>query len=236
MRIRKLLALGILAGALVGVLGAPAFAEDPGTKNGRELVDCVEKALSTNKASITKKDFTPFENALDNCRKAKSLFTPNFAEMLWGTVAFAVVAVILMKMGFPAIRKTIQARQDRIRNDLESAENSRLEAQRELEQYRAQIAGAHDEANRIVEEARQAGEQVRRDAVTRAEAEAADVRQRAQEDARLATARAMQDLRAEVAEVSIGLAEKIVGANLDAAAQQSLIESYITSVGNGSRG
>jgi F0F1-type ATP synthase membrane subunit b/b' len=45
----------------------------------------------------------------------------------------------------------------------------------------------------------------------------------------------MADLRAQVADLSIGLAEKVVERNLDRDTQRALIDSYIDSVGSGSR-
>jgi F-type H+-transporting ATPase subunit b len=166
---------------------------------------------------------------------AKNPIIPDAKEIIWTVIAFAFVLVILAKFAFPAMRKGLQARVDRIRADLERAEQAKNEAESALEEYRRQLADARAEANRIIEEGRQAAEQVRRDLIARAEADADELRQRAQEDARLASQRAMTDLRAEVADLSVDLAEKIVEHNLDRDTQLALIENYINSVGNGAR-
>jgi F-type H+-transporting ATPase subunit b len=228
---RKLLVVATVAAASLFVLAPAAGAASPDEEHGEHLVECVENALADHQDEIEDHDFDGFETALEDCSKAKSLFSPNLPELIWGGLAFLIVAIILVKYGFPTIRKTIEARQEKITNDLDEADRLKTEAAAELEQYRSQIAGARDEANRIVEEARTAADEVRRDVVARAEADAADIRQRANEDARLAAERAMQDLRSQVADISIGLAEKIVERNLDAETQQALIESYISSVG-----
>jgi F-type H+-transporting ATPase subunit b len=235
MRIRKLLAAVLLAGALVVAVAAPASAQDPGKKSGKELVDCVEKALTDNKSSIAKKDYTSFQNDLDNCRKASSLLTPQGSEIIWGALAFAIVAFALMKFGFPAIKKTLQAREDRIRDDLEHASTAKDEAEAELSQYRSQLANARSEATQIVEDARVTAETVRRDLIAKAEGDAAEIRNRAQDDIRLAQERALADLRGQVADLSIELAEKVVERNLDRDTQVALIENYINTVGNGRR-
>jgi F-type H+-transporting ATPase subunit b len=164
---------------------------------------------------------------------AKNPILPDAKEIIWTVIAFAIVFVILAKYAFPAMKKGIQAREDKIRGDLERAEQARTEAEATLEQYQRQLADARSEATRIVEDARQAAEEVRRDLIARAEAEAADVRSRAQDDARLASDRAFTELRTEVATLSVELAEKIVERNLDPDAQMGLIDSYISSVGTG---
>ncbi len=183
---RKLLAGTLLVVGLIVGAASPAMAADPDKKSGKELVECVEKALSDHKSEIDKKSYTGFTNALNDCNKAPSLFTPAPAEMIWGALAFLIVAIALLKFAFPALRKTMAARADKIRGDLEGAEAARSEAEADRAQHAAQLADARAEANRILEEARQATEQVRAELLARAEADAAEIRQRAHEDARLA--------------------------------------------------
>jgi F-type H+-transporting ATPase subunit b len=234
MRVRELVAATVLAAGLGGVLAiglaSPAFA-DPGTTEGKDLVKCVNKALSDNAAQIKKSQFTDFKTALDDCRKAKSLLTPPLSEIIWGGVAFAIVVVALIKFAFPPLKNALKARADKIRSDLEGAEKAREEAEAERTRYQAQLNEARGEATRIVEEARQAAERVRADVVGRAETEAQEVRARADDDIRLARERAVTDLQHQMANLSIELAEKIVERNLDRDTQMALVENYISSVG-----
>jgi F-type H+-transporting ATPase subunit b len=164
---------------------------------------------------------------------AKNPILPDTKEIIWTVIAFVIAFAILAKFAFPAVKKGLQAREDKIRGDLERAEQARTEAEATLERYQKQVAEARGEATRIIEEARQAAEGVRRDLIARAEADAAEVRQRAQEDSQLASSRAMSELRTHVASLSVDLAEKIVERNLDRDTQMDLIENYINSVGNG---
>jgi F-type H+-transporting ATPase subunit b len=164
---------------------------------------------------------------------AKNPILPETNEIIWTVIAFVIAFFILTKFAFPAVKKGIQAREDKIRGDLERAEQARNEAEATLAQYQKQVAEARGEATRIIEEARQAAEGVRRDLIARAEADAAEVRQRAQEDSQLASSRAMSELQTQVASLSVDLAEKIVEHNLDRDTQMDLIENYINSVGNG---
>jgi F-type H+-transporting ATPase subunit b len=166
---------------------------------------------------------------------AKNPILPETNEIIWTVIAFVIAFFILAKFAFPAVKKGLQAREDKIRGDLERAEQARTEAEATLAQYQKQVAEARGEATRIIEEARQAAEGVRRDLIARAEADAAEVRQRAQEDSQLASSRAMSELQTHVASLSVDLAEKIVEHNLDRDTQMDLIENYINSVGNGSR-
>jgi F-type H+-transporting ATPase subunit b len=157
---------------------------------------------------------------------------PALSEILWGAAAFLIVLFVLVKFAFPALKSAMKAREEKIRDDLAAAERARTEAETEATQYKAQLADARGEAGRIIEEARQAADDVRKDLIARAEADAAEVRQRAQEDARLASERFMADLQSRVSDLSIELAERIVQRNLDRDTQVALIESYINEVGS----
>ncbi|HSO94763.1 MAG TPA: F0F1 ATP synthase subunit B [Acidimicrobiia bacterium] len=236
MRTRTLLAGGLLAATLVVAVPTPALAADPGTTAGKDLVECVKKALNDNQSTIGKQQYTDFTNALDNCRKAKSLFTPALPELIWGAIAFMIVAAALMKYAFPAMKKGLKAREEKIRGDLEAAERAREEAEDSRREYERRLTEARAEATQLIEAAHQDAERVRQDLLQRAETDAHDLRTRAQDDIRAATDRALADLRTRVTDLSVELAERIVGHNLDRDTQLALVDSYIDSVGAGGNG
>ncbi|MFN8037040.1 MAG: F0F1 ATP synthase subunit B [Acidimicrobiia bacterium] len=228
MRIRRLLCAGLLAVTPIvalSVTATEAAAATPRAVKSGELRDCVEEALKKTKEADLK-------TAVDDCHKAPSLIAPATSELFWGAIAWAIVAFMLMKFGFPAVKKTLKAREDRIRDDLEAAEQAKAQADTELDQYRGQLADARNEANRIIAEARQSADDVKRDLVKAAEAEVAEMKARSAADVQRQTTQAMADLQARVGRLSIDLAEKIVERNLDHDTQMALVESYINQVGN----
>jgi len=187
-RIRALIAIVGIAVAVL-VVAAPAFAEtiEP------------EKPLSTEAAQqCFEKLSKGGDVTADDCQKAPNPLFPGGNEIIWGMAAFLVLLVAMWKFGVPAVKNMEKAREDRIRNDLEGAEHARTAAEAEKAQYLAQIAGANEEAGRIIEEARQSAETVRRDLIARAEAEALEIRQRAQADISTQQERAMAELRTDV--------------------------------------
>jgi F-type H+-transporting ATPase subunit b len=168
---------------------------------------------------------------IDDCQEAPNPILPETNEIIWGSIAFVVLLGLMWKFALPQVRNMMETREEKIRSDLERAETAKSESEQVLEQYRGQLADARSEATRILEEARQAADQMRRDLVVRAESDAADIRTRAQQDVQLTTERAMADLQRRVADLSIDLAEVIVKRNLDRDTQLQLIENYINEVG-----
>lgn len=163
--------------------------------------------------------------------KAKNPILPETKEIVWAAIAFVLVFSLLAWKAWPAIKKALKDREDKIRGDLEHAESVRTQAETELADYQRQLADARNEAGRIIEEARQSADQVRQDLIARAEADAAEIRSKAQDDIRAASERAMADVQSKVSDLAIELAERVVQQNLDRATQIQLIENYINEVG-----
>ena len=166
----------------------------------------------------------------EDCHEAPNPLLPETNEIIWGAIGFGVVFFFLAKFGMPQIKSTMDARTERIRNDLESAETQRNDADHLLAEYRAQLNDAKAEAGRIIEESRQAADQVKRDQETRLQEELADLRTRAVADIDAAKTQAMADLRGEVAKLAIGAAEAIVQRNLDESTQTQLVDEYINQI------
>ena len=169
---------------------------------------------------------------VDDCHEAPSPILPATNELIWGGISFTVLLLLMAKFALPGVRNMMETRTERIRKDLDDAEQVKSEADRIREDYARQLADAKGEAARIIEEARQAADAVRRDLTQRAEQEATELRQRNAEQLEAERARIMGELRGQVSALAIELAEKVVEANLDEAANTRLIESYIQQVGN----
>jgi F-type H+-transporting ATPase subunit b len=165
------------------------------------------------------------------------LILPDTAELVWGIVCFAIVATFLMWKVFPKLRETIEARENTIQEALESAESSKAEAQSQLDEYKRQLAEARSEANRIIEEARQSAEQVRKDLTAKAERDAEAIVARAQEQIEAERDRTVQELQSSISDITIELAEKVVGRSLDGDTQRQMVDAYIREVsGMGGQG
>lgn len=229
MRMRKVMTVAGLAFASALLLAPAALAqEDPTEESGSEGGEADFRSHAEEECAHLLEE----GGAIDDCQEAPSPLLPELNEIIWGGIAFLVVAFVLGKFAWPALQKGMATREEKIRGDLEAAEAERVEAESRRAEYERSLADARTEAGRIIEEARQTADDVRRDLVARAESDAAEIRTRAQEDITLATERATADLRDRVAELSIELAEKVVERNLDPDTQRALIDSYISEVGS----
>jgi F-type H+-transporting ATPase subunit b len=159
------------------------------------------------------------------------LLLPAPEELIAGIIAFAIIFIVVWKYALPTMKQVLDARQAAVAAELESAEKAKLEAESLLADYRAQLAAANDEAAQIVAEARNAGETARADIVARAQGEADQIRARAHDEITAERSRVADDIRRQVASLSLGVAEKVVGSSIDESTQRDLVDRYISELG-----
>ena len=161
---------------------------------------------------------------------------PNPSEAIVGAICFLIIFVFFWKWALPRINKILDERRDKIVGEMERAEQARKESDELLAQYRAQLAGARDDANRVIEEARKTADQLRKDLTTKAEQDAGALVVRAQEEIRAERDRVFQELKTSVGQLSVDLAGRVVGESLDPSRHAKLVDEYIDQVaglGNG---
>jgi F-type H+-transporting ATPase subunit b len=168
---------------------------------------------------------------VDDCQEAPSPILPAKNELIWGSISFVLLFGLLAKFGFPAIKKGLAERTERIQADVDAAENAKAEVTAKAAEYDAKLAEARSEAARIIEEARQDADSYRSDKRAEADAEIARIKEQAAADVESSKAQAIADIRGEVATLAIGAAETVVGQNLDREANVALVEQFIDSVG-----
>lgn len=174
----------------------------------------------------------------------KRFVLPHGDELIWGIIGFALLFVFLAWKAFPAINKLLAERAAKIRSGLEAAEQSKMDADRLLDQYRKQLDEARGDAQKIIEEAKRTADSLRRDLVEKAERESQDIVNRARADVAGEAERARQQLRAELANLSLELARRVIERELSQPeSAREFVERTIeelsrvaaTNGGNGSR-
>lgn len=229
----RVLIIGALG--LAGVLGwaAPVHAQEGGEPSEEEIIHEAELLAEENGGTEADAECIAelvAGNSVDDCQEAPNLILPATNELIWGAISFTVLLVLLRRFAWPGIKKGMEDRTERIRSDLAGAETAKEEAERVLAEYRAQLADAKAESGRIIEEARQQADALRREQEARVQAEIVGMRGRAAADIESAKAQALADLRGEVADLAIGAAELIVQRSLDRDTQVQLVEQYIQSL------
>ena len=156
---------------------------------------------------------------------------PHLSELIVGLVAFALLFLFLRAKVWPVFERVFAERTAAIQGGMERAEKAQQEAAAALEQYRAQLAEARDEAGRIRNEAQAQRAQIVEEARAEARAEAQRITEAAQAQVASERQQALTELRREVGTLAVELASRIVGESLeDEARQRRTVDRFLDSL------
>lgn len=154
----------------------------------------------------------------------------------WGTalyqlVIFIVLFMLLRKYALGPIMGVMEARSQKIANDISVAEKSREEALKLMEEQKAEIQAARQDALKIMENARTTASKQADELVAKAKEEAEAFKKAAQTEITREKEQAMNALREQVGALSIMLATKIIEKELDNNHQEKLVSDFLKEVG-----
>lgn len=158
------------------------------------------------------------------------LVSPNVGLMLWTLIAFGVSMLILKKFAFPLIGEALDRRREVIDESLRSAEKTKQDAEALLEEYRARLKEAREQAEDIVARSRKAADTQMEEAKATAREYTEEQRAATLRDIEAAKQLALDDIRKEVADLTIVATEKVTRKSLDDADHRRLIEEALGEV------
>jgi F-type H+-transporting ATPase subunit b len=160
--------------------------------------------------------------------EAHNPLIPPVGEIIIGTIAFAIVFFVFAKFVAPRFEQVFRARREAIEGGMERAEALQAEAKAALEQYRAQLAEARNEAAQIRDQARAEGQQILEELRTQAQEESARIRARGEEQLAVARQQVVNELRGQIGALAVDLAGRVVGESLaDDARRSGTVDRFL---------
>ncbi len=150
--------------------------------------------------------------------------------IFWEVISFAILLFVLWKFAFPPIMAMLEERERKIRDSLEQAERSREEAERRLKEYEAKLAGAAREAEEVLNRARERAQVLQEENEKRMLADAERIKENAAREIDQERRRAVQEIRDKTIDLSLMVAEKVVGRTLTDADHKRLAEETLHAV------
>ena len=151
--------------------------------------------------------------------------SPMMMGLTW--VTFILVTFILYKVAWKPILEALDKREETIRKSQEEAARIHEEL-RKMEDFRRKTqADADNQARDIIAAARRAAEDAGRVIEEKSRKEAQILVENAERDIGKAREKAIAALRKESADLSIALAGKLIGANLDDKKNRAMVDKLI---------
>ena len=161
-----------------------------------------------------------------------NLFGIEAQFLLTMIVAFVILVIVLKKFAFGPIFSTLQARQDKIRGDLDDAEARRNEMVALQKQYEERLAQIEDEARDKIQEATRQAQAAREELLEKARGEAQAIVERARGEIVREQEIANAEMRDQIAHLSALAAGRLIKQTLDPNAHAGLIDDVIAGIGS----
>ena len=155
----------------------------------------------------------------------------NIGDILATLVIFILLMMLLKKFAWGPLMGIMQQREDLIKSEIETAENSRLESQKMLDEQRSLLKDARTQAQEIVENAKKQGDVSREEIITTARAESGRMKDAAVQEIANERDKAISAVREEVVALSLLAATKVLGKEISEEDNRQLINETIAKAG-----
>jgi F-type H+-transporting ATPase subunit b len=146
---------------------------------------------------------------------------------IWTIATFLVLLLLLAKFAWGPLLKALDERQASIRKSLDDAQQAKLELERVQQESVQIIAKARVDADAIVSQSRADADRLRQELRETARNEAATILKNAEKQIELQTLQAVRQIRTEAVDLSIAIAEKLIGRHLSKEDNERLIQETI---------
>jgi len=149
------------------------------------------------------------------------------ATMGFVILNFLVLAALLYGLLWEPIMKMLDDRAASIRKDIEQASASREDAEKLKQRYEQAMANARSEANRLRQEKVREGDAEKDKIIGRAREESRRLVEDAQSQITAAMSDAKLELRKEVGSISVEIAARILGKEVDQSVHRQMIDDFL---------
>ena len=154
-----------------------------------------------------------------------------FDASFWVAAAFVVFVGVLARLAYRRVVEALDARAERIRDEIEEARNLREEAQQHLANCQRKHRDAVKEAEEIVAQAKADAERMAAQAVADLEAEVKRRAELARAKIARAEAQVIEEIRDAAVDVAVGAAGRLVRERLGEEQARGIVDDAISELG-----
>ena len=146
--------------------------------------------------------------------------------------SFLLLIILIKKFAWENITSTFEQRAKKISDDIDGAESARQKAEDLAQKRETELAGSRQEATTIIENAKETAKKNKAGILADAADEAGRLKEKANQEIAQTKAEALNSIKGDVADLTVNLASKILGQQLDQEAHKELIDRYIDKLGD----
>lgn len=147
--------------------------------------------------------------------------------IIWTTIAFAVLVVLMYRVALPPLLAMLKERETKIATMIHAAEENRRKSDDLLSSYKQKISEASQDALKLIDQAKKDGSKLKEEIVAAAKREAQYVIEKAQGDMMIEKDKIMAEVKEFAADLVVAAAGKIIKQKLDPATDRQLAEKAL---------
>ena len=142
-------------------------------------------------------------------------------------VVFVLFLLLAMKFVWPHILKGLDQRDQKLRDDLEAADEARKQAKAALAEYEQELLSARNEAGAMISKARNDAKVAAEELRANNTRELAELKKAATTEIESAKKAAIVELHAEASTLAVAIASRVLGREISASDQQALVDETL---------
>lgn len=150
--------------------------------------------------------------------------------IIWTLITFTLLLLLLRWKAWGPILATIEAREQRIRDSLESASRQQAEAETVMAEHQAAMEAARKDSAELVRAAQADMDKAREAQLEKARQEAANLVATARRQIEEEKKKAIAEVKSVAVDLAIQAAGKLIEAQMDEEGQRKLVEEYLASL------
>lgn len=157
----------------------------------------------------------------------------NLWSVLISLLNLLLLFLIFKKFLFKPVKEILQKRKDAVEKDLCDAAAAKADAEQSKLLYAEKLKEAHSEAEGIVRTATEKANRRSDEILAEAGAEASAMKKNAEAEIAQERKKALNEVKGEITEISLQIAEKMVGRDMRDADQEKIVGAFLSDLENG---
>ena len=160
------------------------------------------------------------------------IISVNLWQILISLANLLIIYLILKNVLFAKVQGVLNTRQHQVTEMYDAADQSRTDAESMKQEYEEKLAGAREEADKIVRTATQTAQRRGDQIVQEASSQASHLKQKAEEEIAQEKRRMLTDVRGEISDLAVSIASKVVEREIRKEDQDTFVDEFIRNVGD----
>ena len=152
---------------------------------------------------------------------------PNWTSFVAQVIALALVIVIVLLIGYKPVKKMMRKRQEYIESNIQQAEVSRLEAERDAKQAQEMILASKKEASQIINQAEDDAKKRKAELIEETNVEISKMKKDAEEDIVRSRQEALDEIHDEIVSVALSATSEVLKREVNEKDNARIVDDFI---------